>query len=133
MLDRPTSIHARGLAATALLAVLLVACADPSTLYSPEGAPYVRGPVESITAHATGAGLLVRAGPGSQEPCGIQATADARTHYLRRIGEGPLQRATLADLSVGDTVEVYVEGPVAESCPVQGRAAAVVLVAEAGS
>jgi hypothetical protein len=103
-------------------------CASSASVEAPGGTPLVSGPVESVTSHATGTGLLVRAGPGSREPCGILAVADARTRYLRRTGAGSLQEASLADVSVGDTVEVYVEGPVAESCPVQGTASAVVLV-----
>jgi hypothetical protein len=128
MSTRSTPSRVRGLTAIASLALLLAACVDPSALYTPEGEPYVRGPIEAITAHATATGLLVLAGPGSQEPCGIQATADDDTRYLRRTADGTLQTSTLSELSVGDTVEVYVEGPIAESCPVQGRAAAIILV-----
>lgn len=123
MLRRPANTHGLVL----VLVPLLAACGAASTL-EPAGSPYVRGPVESITSRATGTGLLVRAGPGSREPCGISASADAGTRYLRRTPAGELERARLADVQVGDTVEVYVEGPVAESCPVQGKASAIVLV-----
>ena len=112
----------------AALGAVLLACSRTSSPGLPADGPYVRGPVESIRSHATGTGLLVRAGPGSREPCGIQATTDARTRYLRRTGPGELRRAAPSDVEVGDTVEVHVAGPVAESCPVQGRAAVVVLV-----
>ncbi|HLT46817.1 MAG TPA: hypothetical protein VK002_06275 [Rubricoccaceae bacterium] len=117
-----------GLLALTFLALLISACARPDALSAPDEEPLVRGPIASITTHATGTGILVEAGPGSREPCGILATADAETRYLRRTGAGTLLQAELADLAVGDTVEVYVEGPVAESCPVQGYASAVVLV-----
>jgi hypothetical protein len=87
--------------------------------------------LESITPRAAAARLLVRAGPGSREPCGISASADAGTRYFRRAPAGELRGAALSDVQVGDTVEVYVEGPVAESCPVQAKASAVVLVSGA--
>lgn len=105
------------------------ACARSSVLDAVPGEPYVRGPVESFTHHATASRLLVRAGPGSREACGIAATVDRRTRYLRREPSGTLGQMDRSALVVGDTVEVYVEGPVAESCPVQARASTVVLVA----
>ncbi|HEX2187298.1 MAG TPA: hypothetical protein VHG51_00300 [Longimicrobiaceae bacterium] len=124
----PLSPRAVRRAGAAALAAALAACGGRSPGL-PEGPPLVRGPVESIVARATGTGIRVGPGPGSREACGIAAVADAGTRYLRRTDPGGLRPAALADLQVGDTVEVYVDGPVAESCPVQGRAAAVVLVA----
>lgn len=118
--------------AVALGGAALVACAGPSGLREPADPPYVRGPIESISHRATASGLLVRAGPGSREPCGIQATVDADTRFLGRSRAGALRPSALAELEVGDTVEVYVEGPVAESCPVQGYAATVVRVDRRG-
>lgn len=111
-------------------ACLLAACAGAAGPDEPDREPIVRGPVETITHHATGSGILVRAGPGSRDSCGIAATADRDTRYRRRAPDGTLREATLTDLSVGDTVEVYVVGPVAESCPLQGRAATIVLLAD---
>lgn len=107
---------------------LLAACSGRSRLEEPLGAPYVRGAVETVTHHATGSGLLVRAGPGSREPCGIAARMDAATRVLQRSPSGVLRRIAASEIAVGDTVEIYVDGPVAESCPVQGHAAAVVEV-----
>lgn len=118
--------------AVAWLMVALAGCVGVANPEGPAGEPYVRGSVESITARATATGLLVRAGPGSREMCGINADVDTQTRYFRRTGAGKLQQAALADVSIGDTVEVYVEGPVAESCPVQGSASAIVVVSEAG-
>ncbi len=74
--------------------------------------------------------MLVLAGPGSLEPCGIQATVDGRTRYFQRLDASRLEPARLAGIAVGDTVEVYVEGDIAESCPVQGYAATIVRVSE---
>ena len=106
----------------------LAACARASGPAAPSGEAYVRGPVASFTHHATASSLVVRPGPGSRETCGIAATVDARTRYLQRGPSGGLAPIARSAVTVGDTVEVYVEGPVAESCPVQAYAPAVVLV-----
>jgi hypothetical protein len=115
-----------------LLAVLALtaaaACARTSTLGAPSGAPYARGPVESFTHRATASNLLVRGGPGSRESCGISATVDARTRYFQKDASGELRTIARSAVAVGDTVEVYVEGPIAESCPPQGYGSAVVRV-----
>jgi hypothetical protein len=116
---------------TALCLLLLAGCASRPPA-DPIGEPYVRGPVESITHHATASGLLVRGGPDSREPCGISATTDSRTGFFERLPDRELRRATISEIQIGDTVEVYVTGPVAESCPVQGYASTVVLVARPG-
>jgi len=108
--------------------ILLPACSGPVAGNLPEGEPYVRGPIESIDHRATASGILVAAGPGSREACGISATADSDTRYFRRTAAGQITPAAVGDLVIGDTVEVYVEGPVAESCPVQGYAAAIVIL-----
>jgi hypothetical protein len=114
-------------------ALVLLAGSGCSGTIAPEGSPLVIGPIESITHHATGSGYLVSAGPGSREPCGISATADNRTRYLRRSDDGAYVEAARADLEVGDTVEVFVDGPIAESCPVQARAGALVLIWDAST
>lgn len=111
-----------------LLALLLSACTGSQGTLLPQGEPLVRGPVESIEHRATASGILVRAAAGSREMCGISATADAETRYFRETEDGRLTSASMQELAVGDTVEVYVDGPIAESCPVQGRASAIVLL-----
>lgn len=110
----------------AALVGALLACSSVTPSDAPAGEPLVRGPVESIDHRATASGLLVRAAPGSREMCGISATADAATRFFRRT-RGRLEPAVLGDVQVGDTVAVYVDGPVAESCPVQGRASAIII------
>lgn len=111
-----------------LLALLLPACSGSQGTLLPQGEPLVRGPVESIEHRATASGILVRAAAGSREMCGIAATADAQTRYFREAPDGRLTPVSVEELAVGDTVEVFVDGPIAESCPVQGRASAIVLV-----
>lgn len=110
------------------IAAVLFGTASCATAPRPTGDPIVRGAIESITHRATASGYLVLAGPGSREMCGISATVDDRTTFLRRASTGELQPAARQEFAVGDTVEVFVDGPIAESCPVQGRASALVLV-----
>jgi hypothetical protein len=75
------------------------------------GEPLVHGAVESIDHRATASGILVRALPGSREMCGIAATVDSTTRFYRRAAGGVLSAADARDLTVGDTVEVFVNGP----------------------
>ena len=112
-----------------LVLVALAGCARSPAVQAPAGDPYVRGWIESIAHHATGSGYMVRSAPGSADSCGISATADDSTRWLTRVG-GALRAAERADVQEGDTVEVYVDGPVALSCPPLGRASAIVLVAK---
>jgi hypothetical protein len=107
---------------------VVAACARTTVLGAPAGEPYARGPVEAFTHRATASNLLVRGAPGSRESCGISATVDARTRYHQKDGSGELRTIARSAVAVGDTVEVYVEGPIAESCPTQGYASAVVRV-----
>lgn len=111
-----------------LALVLAAACTRSSVLGAPSGEPYARGPVAAFTHRATASSLLVRGGPGSRESCGISATVDARTRYFQKDGSGELRTIERSAVAVGDTVEVYVEGPIAESCPPQGYASTVVRV-----
>lgn len=97
------------------------------------GTPYVRGAVEEFTHHATASALRVSGGPGSREPCGIVATVDARTRYLRRDPAGEIVPGARGEVTLGDTVEVHVSGDVQESYPVQAYGTAIVIVRDLGS
>jgi hypothetical protein len=109
------------------LAVLTTACSSRAPA-EPAGEPLVRGAVESVGPHPESPVFLVRGGPGSLEPCGISARTDRRTRFLHRDSGVGLREIAPSAIEVGDTVEIHVSGPVAESCPVQGYAAAVVRV-----
>ena len=102
------------------VAGLLSACSGSAELEPPSDTPFVQGPVAKIAPAQDGAVLLVHAGPGSREPCGIAATVNSRTRVLQRsAANGALRRADLRNIRVGDMVEVYVDR-VADSCPTQG-------------
>ena len=111
----------------ALMGSGLIAACDSNGPQGVHDDPYVTGSIESIMHRATASGLLVRPAAGARDPCGISATVDAQTRYYRRRVRS-LEPAALADLQLGDTVEVHVTGPVAESCPAQGYASAIVIV-----
>jgi hypothetical protein len=111
-----------------ILFLVVTACASPRP-HEPSGDPYVRGAVEAISSDGATTTIFVRAGPGSREPCGIVAKTDSRTGYFHRGPAGHLVPATLSALQRGDTVEVFVTGPVMESCPVQGYASVIVALA----
>jgi len=119
-------ISLRALACAALVAVL-PACSSFGGTPVPVGELYLTGVVAEVQHRATASGLLVDPPPGVG--CGIRATADAETRVFRRAASGDLAAlANAGAVSVGDRVEVYVDGPVAESCPVQGRASSLVVV-----
>ena len=113
----------------ALVWLALAACARTAGTGLPEGSPYVEGPVASVAHSATASGILVNPPPGSVQSCGISATVDARTRFLRRTASGALEPARVGDLAVGSTVAVYVEGPLTRSCPAQGYASVMVIAA----
>ncbi len=58
----------------------------------------------------------------------VAARVDEATEVLRRRGDA-YEAAALSDVAVGDRVEIWVDGPVAESFPAQAHAAVVLLVA----
>ena len=113
-------------------ALIIAGCARAPEVEMPAREPFTRGPIRSVTHHSTASRYLVREQSAAGEDCGIAATADARTRYLSRVGGGAPRMLDRAALSEGDTVEVYVDGPVALSCPPQGHASAIILVAEGG-
>ena len=112
-------------------AVLLVACGDdgeeagvdlpPATARPPDRAPDTEGSVSEVTAGS----LRVDEATGVVGP--LAARVDDATEVLRRR-DGAYHEAALADIAVGDRVQVWVDGPVAESSPAQAHAEAVVLL-----
>lgn len=112
----------RAVVATLLLGLVPAACGV--SIVEPDE-PVVRGPLVSIEAAADAHRIQVEALPDGGDPCGIVATIDGRTRILVPAGGDGYRAGSLADLSVGDTVAVYVRGAVAESCPLQGLASTV--------
>jgi hypothetical protein len=115
-------VVAVGLATT----LALVACAPGSTV--PAGDPSIRGTITSITPAPSGGSILVEA-PGTAEfdydKASVWVTAE--TKLLRLDADGKTTRITFDDLAGDQTVDVWFEGPVAESYPVQASAGTVLV------
>jgi hypothetical protein len=115
------------LALVLLPLLLLGGCAREEMPLAVPG-PLVRGEVLALDHRATASTVLVGGTPGTGDPCGISATVDGESRVLRHLPGAAREPSTVAQLAVGDTVEVYVGGPVAESCPLQGRVDSLVVV-----
>jgi Protein of unknown function (DUF3221) len=121
----------RLLALSIVVAALLAACggddgedvradrpaAEPGP---PDRPPDSTGPVSGTTAGS------VRIDDGTGVLTAVSARVDDDTRLLRRRGEA-YEEVALDAIRIGDQVEVWVDGPVAESHPVQAHAEAVVL------
>ena len=121
----------RLLAALAVVFTLLAACggddgeevradrpaADPAP---PDRPADSAGPVSMVTSGA------VRIDDGTGVLPAVAARVDGATRVLRRRGEA-YEDAALEDVASGDRVEVWVDGPVAESHPAQAHASVVVV------
>ena len=110
----------RLLAVLALMGVLTSCGGNDERAAPPDRAPDCAGPASLVTDTA------VRVDEGTGVLSAVQARVDDATEILRRAGED-YEAATLDDVHIGDLVEVWVDGPVAESHPAQAHAEAVVL------
>jgi hypothetical protein len=88
----------------------------------------ITGFVTSVSGRADGVTVLVEAEP-SNPSIGDKASVavTGNTRITRRAQSGEVA-ATFRDLVPGLRVEVWFDGPVATSYPVQGRAQAVVII-----
>ena len=124
-------------AVAVLAAALLVACGDgdgeavrsdeppADRPQPPDRDPDIAGPVSAVRSPGDGRDGAVRIDEGSGAFDAAQAAVDGDTDVLRRTAGG-YERTGLGDLHAGERAEVWFEGPVAESYPVQARAGAVV-------
>jgi Protein of unknown function (DUF3221) len=112
------------LLAVAVAVALLAACGgdgdDEARTEPPDRPVDSAGPVSQVTP----ASLRIDAATGVVGP--LAARVDEDTEVRRRRGDR-YEAADLAEVRVGDPVEVWVDGPVAESSPAQAHAAFVVL------
>jgi hypothetical protein len=67
--------------------------------------------------------LLVRAGG---DACGIWTSREDGARAFRRTGGG-FEEISWDAMAPGDQVELWIPGPIAESCPMQGAAEAAVV------
>jgi hypothetical protein len=130
-LDRLQAIF---LASAALLALALIAaaCGDDGS--------------ETVTEDPDIRGTIMDISPGGDDASGsvrIQGIIEADTEYdaavvrveddtdIFRVQNGEPAEAAFADLEVGLAVEAWFTGPVAESYPVQAKAARIVILEDA--
>jgi hypothetical protein len=111
----------KAFAAAAATAALLTGCGGETALAPPDYEPGYSGTVEDVSGGGT---VLVKA---EGDTCGIWVTPTDRVQVLRRTG-ATYEEAEWADLQAGRSVELWIPGPIAESCPLQGEAEAAVLV-----
>ena len=109
-----------------LALALLVACARGGAASGPAD---ISGIVTSVTGRPDGVTVLVESDPST--PTGgtkASVAVSSATRVTRRAQSGGDVAATFRDLVPGMRVEVWFDGPVATSYPVQGKALAVVIV-----
>ncbi len=118
--------------AAALAVALLAACSsDGDAAPSPKD-PDIRGVVTSITdGSGSVLGTVRIEGPidddTSYEKAVVRVESDTR--IIRPVGNAVME-LTFADLKVGQTVEAWFTGPVAESYPVQVKASLIAVLSE---
>ncbi len=114
----------------ALALVILAACTSDGDAAPADDGPDIRGAITSITA---GSGDVIGSvrieGAIDQDTAYDKAVVrvESDTQILRQAGNA-LMEVTFSDLTVGQTVEAWFTGPVAESYPVQVKASQIVIV-----
>jgi hypothetical protein len=104
-----------------LLTTLLLAagCGGEAALAPPDGKADYSGAVVQVTDGSA----LVRA---DGDTCGIWVRPSDSVDVFRRAG-ATYEAASWDDLEQGATVELWIPGGIAESCPMQGTAVAAVV------
>lgn len=116
----------------ALALALLGGCTGDGDGAPETGDPDIRGVITSISAGSgdvTGSVRIEGAIAQDTEYDKAVVRVEDDTKIYRRSGE-QLTEATFAGLAVGQTVEAWFTGPVAESYPVQAKASQIVIVGE---
>ncbi len=105
-------------------------CVDPATL-DPEGSEVSVSsddpPLCTDPATAPVGGILVEELPGQDGGQKISLAVPSGIPFQRSLPHGTTVPAAFADLAEGATVEAWVDGPVAESFPLQGAASALLI------
>ncbi len=133
-MTRSRSISAKvalALAAALTMALLSACSSDGDAAPAPiAGDPDIRGAITSISA---GSGDVIGSvrivGAIAQDTAYDRAAVrvESDTRILRQAGNATME-VTFADLKVGQTVEAWFTGPVAESYPVQAKASQIVIL-----
>ena len=88
----------------------------------------IGGIVTSVSGRSDGVTILVESDPSAPTAGAKASVAVTNSTRITRRAPGGEVAATLRDLVPGLRVEVWFDGPVATSYPVQGKAQALVIV-----
>ncbi|MBN2848524.1 MAG: hypothetical protein JXP72_08785 [Coriobacteriia bacterium] len=108
-------------------ATVLGACSAGPTV--PDADPSIRGAITSLSPGKDGeVSILVEAAGAplfDYDKASVNVTMDSCV--LLQRADGSLEQVAQSDLTIGQEVDVWLEGPVAESYPVQAYGATVLI------
>jgi len=117
-----------------ILMLTLSACSDDGDASPLPDNPHIRG-VISDKSEGTGdvLGTVLIEGVIEEDTTYDKASVrvEGDTDIFQEEQDGTLTEGTFADLAEGQAVEAWFTGPVAESYPVQAKAAKIVILADA--
>ena len=97
-----------------------VSCSSPTSL--PSGEPQADGII--LTVQSSPMRILVR----GNEECGTYFSVTSDTKIIRAVDSATRVKAAVADLQPGVKARAWASGAIAESCPAQAHASAVLLL-----
>jgi hypothetical protein len=107
--------------------MLLAACGAGTSL--PDADPSIQGSITSVSPGKDGQVTIRVEAAGTPlyayDKASVNVTMDSRV--LRESVDGSIEQATQSDLALGQLVDVWFDGPVAESYPVQAYGATVLI------
>ncbi len=113
----------------ALLALTLLVATTCAGAAAPKGAADITGAITNVAERIGGITMLVEEDPADRSGGAKASVAvDGGTKIVRRGDTGEVA-ATLSELRPPTRVSVWLDGPVAMSYPVQGKARFVVILA----
>lgn len=113
----------RMLAAVALVVAALAVASCGGGV--PARTPDITGVIRQVTDHDGGLTVLVS---GASDIDRISADVDAKTVLLRQTADGGVETATMGEVTPGRQASLWIDGPLAESYPPQGRAGTLLLL-----
>jgi hypothetical protein len=106
------------LLALPVVLLALAGCGGSDAAAPPDRPPEYTGILEETDGEGR---LLVRA---EGDACGIWTAPEEGARVYRATGDG-FEEIGWDELAAGETVDLWIPGPIAESCPMQGSAEAV--------
>lgn len=85
----------------------------------PDEEPYLTGKVVSLQKTGASGSIHLRGRPGNGGEPEAVATVSGEVPLVRETGAGAFEAVSFDDIAEGDTVSLWITGPVRESFPVQ--------------